>query len=215
MAVRSTILAVCSTLVLGSLIYVSIKVKAAPYEGTIEPTTAPGSARAPHGGASSISPTGDDEPSVPTTTPTPRSRPGARAGSGATSIDRAASSLDKLGARSAAAAAAAGGAPDAGEEDDSGAGASPGDPTGSRAAEVSRLYDQREYDDAIKLAKTILETEPDNVRVMRVMISSACASGDVALARSYFDKLKRPKDRRDMTKRCERFGASIGGAATP
>jgi hypothetical protein len=212
MAVRSTILAVCSALVLGSLIYVSIKVKAAPYEGTIEPTSAPGATRASHAGASAAAATGDDEPGPTTTPPPPRTRPGARSGSAAATIDRAASTLDKLGPRAAAAASA--GADEA-DNDEAGTGPTPGDPTGSRAAEVSRLYDQREYDDAIKLAKTILETEPDNVRVMRVMISSACASGDVTLARSYFDKLKRPKDRRDMTKRCERFGASIGAAAAP
>ena len=217
MAVRTTVLAVSTALVFGSLIYVAIEVKARPYEGTIEASAGNGGPRTASHNAGNNRDDVDDADDAPSTNPIVRTRPGARGS--AAMIDRAAGAMvngqiapripPTTGSGSATTALSADSAADAmsdGDKHDS------ADPTSARASEASRLYDQREYDDAIRLAKTILENEPDNIRVMRVMISSACASGDLGLARTYFDKLKRPKDRRDMTKRCERFGAPISDA---
>lgn len=208
MAVRTTLLALSSVLVLGGLVYVAVEVRAKPLDGTIVPTTTATHAAEPEADATS----GSGHPAP---------RPRGRAGSAGSSIAAGARGADNDRAPALGAAAADGlrlpGAGRPGTLAGGGAGddGEPADLTGSRAGEASRLYDQREYDEAIKLSQAILASEPDNVRVMRVLISSACASGDVGLANTYYAKLTRVKDKRDMKKRCERFGAVIEDASVP
>ncbi len=193
---------------LGSLVYVAVEVRAKPLEGTIIPSS----------GAARDTTEPADEPASGSSHTAPRPRP--RAGSVGSSITSARGSAAAAGSPAGLGAIGADslripGAGRPGQPAGSGDESEPADMTGTRAGEASKLYDQREYDEAIKLSQAILAGEPDNVRVIRVLISSACASGDPALANTYYAKLTRVKDKRDMKKRCERFGTVIDDASTP
>lgn len=72
----------------------------------------------------------------------------------------------------------------------------------------NRYYDRGEYDLAVEQALTILEEQPDNVRMLRVMVSAGCLMGEEEQAREYFPKL--PSDaQRVMRIRCARYGIEL------
>ena len=73
---------------------------------------------------------------------------------------------------------------------------------------ANKAYDAQDFDQATAIAGKILSKEPDNVRMLRVMVSSHCIQGDSAVAQQYFDKL--PKfDREQMKTRCDRYGVTF------
>jgi hypothetical protein len=70
---------------------------------------------------------------------------------------------------------------------------------------ANKAYDRQDFDEATTLASRVLANEPDNVRMLRVMVSANCIGGDSGIAQQYYEKL--PKfDRDQMKQRCDRYG---------
>ena len=70
-------------------------------------------------------------------------------------------------------------------------------------AEANKHYDRHEYDEARAIAQRVLKKLPTNVRMLRIMVSSACADGDQAEAQKHFNLLPE-RDREQMKTRCMR-----------
>lgn len=69
--------------------------------------------------------------------------------------------------------------------------------------EANKLYDNQEYEGALKQALRVLEKQPEAVRMLRIVVSSACLMGDGDMANKFLDRLP-ARDQADMVKRCER-----------
>lgn len=67
--------------------------------------------------------------------------------------------------------------------------------------EANQAYDHTDYDEAMAIAGKILSKDPTNVRMLRVMVSSACMEGDSITAQKYFAQLPKP-DQAQMRVRC-------------
>jgi hypothetical protein len=74
--------------------------------------------------------------------------------------------------------------------------------------EANRLYDKMDYDGALQKALSVLEKEPGDVRMMRVVVSASCQLGDADKAKQYWLQLP-PHDQNQMTRRCQRFGITF------
>jgi hypothetical protein len=70
--------------------------------------------------------------------------------------------------------------------------------------EANKFYDHSDYEAASKQALRVLEKHPDNVRMLRIVVSSACMMGDADMATKYFATLP-ARDQGDMAKRCARY----------
>lgn len=77
-----------------------------------------------------------------------------------------------------------------------------------RMGVVNRLYDTHQYEDAVAAAQEILEENPRNVRMLRVVVSAACKMGDAAAASAALDQLS-GRNKRQMLKRCEYYGVDV------
>jgi hypothetical protein len=92
-----------------------------------------------------------------------------------------------------------------------------GDPAAAPAdldaamAEANRAYDGGELDEAKRLASRLLARDPNNVRMLRIMVSASCIDGDSATALASFAKLP-PPDQAQMRVRCARFGVVFPGS---
>jgi hypothetical protein len=75
-------------------------------------------------------------------------------------------------------------------------------------AEANRAYDHGDFDDAKDIARKILATDPSNVRMLRIMVSSECIAGDAGEAQKYFTQLPEA-DRAQMRTRCDRYGVTF------
>jgi hypothetical protein len=91
--------------------------------------------------------------------------------------------------------------------------------TGDRAYDLStkrsaadRLYNQLDYDGALRLAREVLAESPDDVRTHLLMVLTACAMGDDALAREHRDRLP-AADRTRGDAPCARAGIVFAGDA--
>jgi hypothetical protein len=74
--------------------------------------------------------------------------------------------------------------------------------------QASKAYDHQDYDEAKMIAGKVLAKMPNNVRMLRIMVSSSCIDGDVAIATKYYPSL--PKfDRDQMKVRCDRYGVTL------
>jgi len=74
--------------------------------------------------------------------------------------------------------------------------------------QANKAYDRQDYDEAKAIAGKVLTKVPTNVRMLRIMVSSSCIDGDVAVAQKYFPSL--PKfDRDQMKVRCDRYGVTL------
>jgi hypothetical protein len=74
--------------------------------------------------------------------------------------------------------------------------------------QANKAYDRQDFDEAMDIAKKVLRVQPDNVRMLRVMVSANCIAGDPAEAQQYYTKL--PKfDRAQMKTRCDRYGVTF------
>lgn len=71
-------------------------------------------------------------------------------------------------------------------------------------SEVNKQYDRGDYDEAKADAIKLLAKDPGNVRLLRVVVSSSCLTGDAADAQTYYEKLTDKRDRDQMRTRCER-----------
>lgn len=74
-----------------------------------------------------------------------------------------------------------------------------------KMTEANRLYDRGEYEAAAQLAKEVLTSQPQNVKMLRIGASSACILGDGNEARVYYDQLPE-SDRQQIARRCRRYG---------
>jgi hypothetical protein len=74
--------------------------------------------------------------------------------------------------------------------------------------EANRLYDKMDYEAAMTHALSVLEREPGDVRMLRVVVSSACQLGDADKARQYWTQLP-PHDQNQMNRRCQRYGITF------
>src|SRR5262245_5691580 len=74
--------------------------------------------------------------------------------------------------------------------------------------EANHHYDRGDYEAASKQALRVIANDPTNVRMLRVVVSSACLMGDPDTANQYQTKLP-PTDQRDMARRCEKFGIAL------
>ncbi len=75
-------------------------------------------------------------------------------------------------------------------------------------AEANKAYDRSEFDDARQLAARVLARDPKNVRMLRILVSSACIDGDSAEATRRFGDLP-VRDREQMRVRCARYGVTF------
>lgn len=70
---------------------------------------------------------------------------------------------------------------------------------------ANKAYDRQDFDEATAMAQKVLQKDPTNVRMLRVMVSANCIGGDSGIAQQYFERL--PKfDRDQMKARCDRYG---------
>ena len=77
-----------------------------------------------------------------------------------------------------------------------------------RLAEANRLYDKKEYEEGQKLALDLLREDPENSRMLRIVVSTACAMGEEAKAREFHAKLK-PRDKAQMKVRCHKYSIEL------
>jgi len=69
--------------------------------------------------------------------------------------------------------------------------------------EANKAFDAGDYARAIEIAQKVLAKSPGNVRMLRVIVSSACLDGDDKTAQQYYSQLApNSKDRADMRTRC-------------
>jgi predicted Zn-dependent protease len=74
--------------------------------------------------------------------------------------------------------------------------------------EANRAYDQGEFEEAKQIAQKVLVQTPNNVRMIRIVVSSECIAGDSAEAQKYFAQLP-VADRAQMRTRCDRYGVTL------
>lgn len=75
-------------------------------------------------------------------------------------------------------------------------------------SEANKAYDRQDFAEAIRIAKLVLTEEPANVRMLRIVVSSACIDGDSGTAQTSYLMLG-TKDRGDMRTRCSRYGVTF------
>jgi hypothetical protein len=73
---------------------------------------------------------------------------------------------------------------------------------------ANKAYDTQDFDQAIMIAGKVLQKEPTNVRMLRVMVSANCIAGDSAVAQQHYERLPKP-DRDQMKTRCERYQVTL------
>ena len=75
-------------------------------------------------------------------------------------------------------------------------------------SEANKAYDEQDFERARAIAGKLLVKQPENVRMLRIMVSSSCIQGDSAVAQQYYDKLPKA-DREQMKTRCDRYGVTV------
>lgn len=78
--------------------------------------------------------------------------------------------------------------------------------------EANKAYDRGDFEEAKAIAGRMLVTSPNNVRMLRIMVSASCIDGDTGVAQTSYAKLP-PSDQAQMRVRCSRYGVSF--ADTP
>lgn len=77
-----------------------------------------------------------------------------------------------------------------------------------RMADANRMYDKGDYETSRDAALEILQEHPENVRMLRIVVSSSCIMGEPELATKYYEVLP-ARDQRQMARRCERYGVEF------
>lgn len=75
-------------------------------------------------------------------------------------------------------------------------------------SEANKAYDRGDYEEARVIAARVLAAEPANVRMLRIVVSSACIEGDSLDAQKHYLQLP-AFDRAAMRTRCDRYGVSF------
>jgi hypothetical protein len=83
--------------------------------------------------------------------------------------------------------------------------------------EANKFYDGNDYESAAKQALRVLAKHPENVRMMRIVVSSGCLMGDLDQANKYQAMLP-ARDQADMIRRCSAANVHLdpvkGGGTT-
>jgi len=74
--------------------------------------------------------------------------------------------------------------------------------------EANKAYDRGDLDEARAIAQKALAQQPGNARMLRILVSAACISGDSADAQKAYLQLP-PPDREQMKVRCARYGMTF------
>ena len=74
--------------------------------------------------------------------------------------------------------------------------------------QANKAYDREEFEEARAIAGKVLAKSPNNVRMLRIMVSSSCIQGDNITAQKYYDLLP-VGDRAQMKARCDRYGVTF------
>ncbi len=73
---------------------------------------------------------------------------------------------------------------------------------------ANKAYDNQNFDDATAIAQKVLSKDPNNVRMLRIIVSANCIQGDSVIAQQAYEKLP-AADREQMRTRCDRYGVSF------
>ncbi|ACY13177.1 hypothetical protein [Haliangium ochraceum] len=71
--------------------------------------------------------------------------------------------------------------------------------------DVRAFYDRGNFFDALEAAERYLRANPDQAYIRRVAVTSACAVGEEATARRYYEQMSK-RDQRTVGIRCGRYG---------
>ena len=71
--------------------------------------------------------------------------------------------------------------------------------------EANRAYDRGDFENARAMANKLLTKNPGNVRLMRIVVSAACMTGDTSETVAATFRQLPPNDRDQMRVRCERY----------
>lgn len=74
--------------------------------------------------------------------------------------------------------------------------------------EANKAYDRGDLDEAKAIAQKVLVASPNNVRMLRIVVSATCISGDTAEAQKAYVLLP-VSDREQMKTRCGRYGVNF------
>jgi len=74
--------------------------------------------------------------------------------------------------------------------------------------QANKHYDKGEWEDAKLIAAKVLTKQPNNIRMMRIMVSASCVDGDTTVAQKWFDQLPKP-DREQMKVRCDKYAVTF------
>jgi hypothetical protein len=77
-----------------------------------------------------------------------------------------------------------------------------------RMARANRFYDRGAYEEAKQAAMEILKESPRNIRMLRIVVSTACVMGDPAIAKQYSARLPR-RDLNQMKRRCKHYNVNL------
>ena len=81
-------------------------------------------------------------------------------------------------------------------------------PVKARMMEATGFYDKGDYPAAQEVALEVLEKDPRNIKMLRVAVSTLCATGDVDRAAVYLERLP-AGDKKQMMRRCRKWGAEL------
>lgn len=73
---------------------------------------------------------------------------------------------------------------------------------------ANKAYDSQDFDQATAIAGKVLAKDPNNVRMLRIMVSANCIQGDSVLAQQHYERLP-AFDREQMKARCDRYGVTF------
>lgn len=73
---------------------------------------------------------------------------------------------------------------------------------------ANKLYDRADYMGSRDAALAILAEHPDNVRMLRIVVSASCIVAEPDQAREFYAKLP-ARDQRQMARRCKRYGVEF------
>ncbi len=71
--------------------------------------------------------------------------------------------------------------------------------------DVRTPFDRGQFIEALELAEEYLERDPDQAYIRRVAVTSACATGQLEVARRYYEQMDE-RDQRTSERRCARYG---------
>ena len=75
--------------------------------------------------------------------------------------------------------------------------------------QANKLFDRGDWDEASAQALKMLETDPKNPRMLRIVVSVACFSNDPDKAQKYWSMLTDDRDKAQMSVRCARYGINF------